>query len=228
MTTELDADRVGLTEVLRAFPRPRAGAEVSLLFCAVHDIEMNGVNCLVPVDARLERDLDVRFETETVDDPLVSTSGASSPVMIQDVCPNNPLARSVQRTAAAPTANGGSFADLNEALLADEALLVYAAPATTAGDGRARNGPYTAALLSHPNGATADRASVPLGTGPGAGRDQRRAPTPRVPLAAARALPDAAADHERAGHDERRRSTGLAAGRPSQTAHPKPEWPDHH
>ena len=38
---------------------------------------MDGVNYLVPVDARLERDVDVRFETVTVDDLLVSTTGAS-------------------------------------------------------------------------------------------------------------------------------------------------------
>ena len=29
---------------------------------------MDGVNYLVPVDARLDRDVDVRFETVTVDD----------------------------------------------------------------------------------------------------------------------------------------------------------------
>ena len=62
---------------------------------------MNGVNYLVPVDARLERDVDVRFETVTVDD----------------------LARSMQRTAASRTVAGGSFADLNEDLLGDETLV---------------------------------------------------------------------------------------------------------
>lgn len=43
---------------------------------------MDGVNCLVPVDATLERDVDVRFETVTVDDLLVSTSGASLRLLI--------------------------------------------------------------------------------------------------------------------------------------------------
>ena len=46
--------------------------------------------------------------------------------------------------------SGGSFADLNEDLLGDETLVAYAAAAgTTAADGRGRNSPYTAALLSH-------------------------------------------------------------------------------
>ena len=91
VTTELDADRVELTEALRQFTRRSVGADVSLVFYAGHGIEMDGVNNLVPVDARLERDVDVRFETVTVDDLLVSP----------------------------------------------------------AADGRGRNSPYTAALLSH-------------------------------------------------------------------------------
>ena len=150
VTTELDADRVELTEALRAFTRRSAGADVSLVFYAGHGIEMDGVNYLVPVDARLERDVDVRFETVTVDDLLVSTSGASLRLVILDACRNNPLARSMQRTAATRTVSGGSFADLNEDLLGDETLVAYAAAAgTTAADGRGRNSPYTAALLSH-------------------------------------------------------------------------------
>ena len=36
---------------------------------------MVGNNYLVPVDARFERDVDVRYETVTLDDLLVSTVG---------------------------------------------------------------------------------------------------------------------------------------------------------
>ncbi len=148
VTTELDANRVELTEALRRFTRRSAGADVSLVFYAGHGIEMDGVNYLVPVDARLERDVDVRFETVTVDDLLVSTTGASLRLVILDACRNNPLARSMQRTAASRTVSGGSFGDLNEDLLGDETLVAYAAAAgTTAADGRGRNSPYTAALL---------------------------------------------------------------------------------
>ena len=55
----------------------------------------------------------------------------------------------MQRTAATRTVSGGSFADLNEDLLGDETPVAYAAAAGTAEDGRGRNRPYTAALLSH-------------------------------------------------------------------------------
>ena len=150
VTTELDADRVELTQALRRFTRQSAGADISLVFYAGHGIEMDGVNYLLPVDARLERDVDVRYETVTLDDLLVSTAGASLRLVILDACRNNPLARSMQRTSARRSVSDGSLGDLNEDLLGDETLVAYAAAAgTTAADGRGRNSPYTAALLAH-------------------------------------------------------------------------------
>ena len=150
VTTELDADRVELTEALRAFTRQSAGADVSLVFYAGHGLEMDGINYLVPVDARLERDVDVRYETVTLDDLLVSTVGARLRLVILDACRNNPLARSMQRTVASRSVSGGSFGQLDEDLLGDETLVAYAAAAgTTAADGTGRNSPYTTALLAH-------------------------------------------------------------------------------
>ena len=160
VTTELDADRVALTEALRAFTRRSAGADVSLVFYAGHGIEMDGTNYVVPVDARLERDVDVRYETVTLDDLLVSTAGA--------------LARSMQRTAATRTVSGGSFGDLNEDLLGDETLVAYAAAAgTTAADGRGRNSPYTSALLANLETPLELERDVPTGAGAGVGGDGR-------------------------------------------------------
>ena len=108
VTTELDADRGELTEALRAFTRRSAGADVSLVFYAGHGLEMDGTNYLVPVDARLERDVDVRYETATLDDLLVATVGARLRLVILDACRNNPLARSMQRTVASRSVSGGA------------------------------------------------------------------------------------------------------------------------
>ena len=219
VTTELDADRVELTEALRAFTRRSAGADVSLVFYAGHGIEMDGVNYLVPVDARLERDVDVRFEAVTVDDLLVSTTGASLRLVILDACRNNPLARSMQRTAATRTVSGGSFADLNEDLLGDETLVAYAAAAgTTAADGRGRNSRTRGAAVASGD-AVGDRAAVPSGTGAGAGGDQRCAASARVPLAGGRALPDEDARDRPVDDGQRRDSSRSGAGRPT-TARP--------
>ena len=150
VTTVRDADRAAMTEALRVFTRESAGAAVSLVFYAGHGLEMDGVNYLVPVDARLERDTDVRFEAISLGDVLAATLGAELRMVILDACRNNPLARSMQRTLADRSVSGGSFGELDEHLLGNETLVAYAAAAgTTAADGPGRNSPYTAALLSH-------------------------------------------------------------------------------
>ena len=150
VTTVRDADRVAMSEALRVFTRASAGADVALVFYAGHGLEMDGVNYLVPVDAQLERDTDVRFEAVELDDVLASTLGAGLRVVILDACRNNPLARSMQRTGAARSVSRGSFGDLDESLLGDETLVAYAAAAgTTAADGMGRNSPYTSALLTY-------------------------------------------------------------------------------
>ena len=117
VTTEFNVDRVELTEALRAFTRRSAGADVSLVFYAGTASRWTASTTWYRSDARLERDIDVRFERVTVDDLLVSTSGASLRLVILDACRNNPLALSMQRTAATRTVSGGSFADRNEDLL---------------------------------------------------------------------------------------------------------------
>ena len=150
VTTVEDADRVAMNEALRTFTRESVGAEVALVFYAGHGLEMDGVNYLVPVDARLERDTDVRFEAVELDDVLAATAGAALRVVILDACRNNPLARTMQRTGASRSVSRGSFGELDEGLLGDETLVAYAAAAgTTAADGTGRNSPYTAALLAH-------------------------------------------------------------------------------
>ena len=150
VTTALDAGLTELNQALRQFTRRSAGADVALVFYAGHGLEMDGVNYVVPVDARLERDADVRFETVTLNDLLAVTAGASLRLVILDACRNNPLARSMRRTVASRSVSGGSFGELNEDLLGDETLVAYAAAAgTTAADGRGRNSPYTGALLAH-------------------------------------------------------------------------------
>ena len=150
VTTVRDADRAGMSEALRVFTRESAGADVSLVFYAGHGLEMDGVNYLVPVDAQLERDTDVRFEAVELDDVLAATTGAGLRIVILDACRNNPLARSMQRTGASRNVSRGSFGELDENLLGDETLVAYAAAAgTTAADGTGRNSPYTTALLEY-------------------------------------------------------------------------------
>ena len=189
VTTVLDVDRVELTEALRTFTRASAGADVSLVFYAGHGLEVDGANYLVPVDARLERDTDVRFETVELDYVLAATTGAALRVVILDACRNNPLARSMQRTGASRSVSRGSFGNLDESLLGDETLVAYAAAAgTTAADGTGRNSPYTSALLSYLEQPLEIGLLFREVSGASAGGDGWRATAARVCVAVGRAL----------------------------------------
>ena len=86
--------------------------------------------------------------------------------MVLDACRNNPLARSMQRTAATRTVSGGSFGDLNEDLLGDETLVAYAAAAgTTAADGAGAEQPVHGGAAVAPGNAALEAAGAAQGDG---------------------------------------------------------------
>ena len=77
VTLAADVDLAELNETLRSFARLSSGADVALVFYAGHGMEMDGVNYLLPIDARLERDTDVIYETVPLDRVLQATEGAA-------------------------------------------------------------------------------------------------------------------------------------------------------
>lgn len=151
VTTVLDADQIAFNQALLDFTRRSIGADIAFVFYAGHGMEVDGINYMVPVNARLRRDTDLRFAAVSLDDMLAATQGATLRVVILDACRDNPLARSIQRTTSTRSMSRGSFGALDEELLGDETLVAYAAAAgTTASDGTgSRNSPYTAALLEY-------------------------------------------------------------------------------
>ena len=150
VTTLIDGDRAGMEEALRTLTRRSVGADVVVVFYAGHGMEIDGTNYLVPVDARLERDTDVEYETVDLEQVLRATEGAGLRLVILDACRDNPLAQRMRRVRATRSLSRGSFGDLDEQALLDETLVAYAAAAgTTAADGTGRNSPYTAALLEY-------------------------------------------------------------------------------
>src|ERR1700759_3507853 len=57
--------------VLRDFSDNAADAEIAVIYYAGHGIEVDGVNYLIPIDARLERDNDVFDEAFSLDRVLL-------------------------------------------------------------------------------------------------------------------------------------------------------------
>jgi uncharacterized protein YraI len=141
-------DLSSMRRVLRDFSDAVRDADVAVVFYAGHGIEVNGVNYLIPVDAALERDIDV--EDETVSLERVSQIIAPAKrlrLIILDACRENPFAAGIKRTVASRSIERG-LARVD--VVTADTLVAFAAKAgSTAADGSGPNSPYTAALLQY-------------------------------------------------------------------------------
>jgi uncharacterized caspase-like protein len=137
-----------LRRALRDFSEKVRDADIAVVFYAGHGIEINGVNYLVPIDAVLERDVDVEDETVSLDRVVRMLEQAKRlRLVILDACRDNPLSRSMKRSAATRSIGRG-LAKIDD--LASDTLIAYAAKAgSTAADGVGTNSPYTTALVKH-------------------------------------------------------------------------------
>ncbi|MEZ5788187.1 MAG: caspase family protein [Xanthobacteraceae bacterium] len=149
VSAEYDTGNLQFKRAIRHFEDIATGADIAVVFYAGHGIEINGVNYLIPVDAKLRSDRDVEDETIALGRLTVSVEGAKRlRLVILDACRDNPFIR-MKRERVARTrqirpglgAAGGTGTDT---------LVAYASKhGTTAEDGSAANSPFTAALLKH-------------------------------------------------------------------------------
>ncbi len=129
-------------ESLRAFGSkiPRGG--VALFYFAGHGVQVKGVNFLLPVGARIEKEGDIEFEAVDAGRIMneLESAGSRLNIVILDACRNNPFAqrvRSLQRGLAVISAPSGT-------------VVAYATgPGEVASDGDGNNGLYTQELLKN-------------------------------------------------------------------------------
>ncbi|MET0567637.1 MAG: caspase family protein [Hyphomicrobiaceae bacterium] len=144
--TDLSAS--AMRRALRDFSDQTRDADVAVVFFAGHGIEVNGTNYLIPVDAVLERDIDVEDEAvplDRVSQVLFQTRRLR--LIILDACRDNPFSRSMRRTVTGRSIGRG-LARVD--VLTSDTLVAYAAKAgSTADDGEGTNSPYTSALIKH-------------------------------------------------------------------------------
>jgi uncharacterized caspase-like protein len=135
-------------QALRQFSDDAQDADMAVIYYAGHGIEVDGVNYLIPVDARLERDNDVFDEALSLDRVLLAAEPARQlRLVILDACRDNPFARTMKRTVAS-RAIGRGLAKIEPD--SPNLLIAYSAKAgSTAQDGAGNNSPFTMALSRH-------------------------------------------------------------------------------
>jgi len=119
-----------------------AKASTTLFFYAGHGVQYEGINYLLPVDADIQRDYELRSKALSMDmvtAALEDTKSGFNLVML-DACRDNPFASGRGGSRGLGVMGGGTA----------ESMVVFAtAPGSVAQDGDGRNSPFTAALKQH-------------------------------------------------------------------------------
>jgi hypothetical protein len=145
-----DLTRDTMTELLLEFGKKAQGADIALFFYAGHGIAVNGANYLLPIDADIKSEMDVKLGAAiSLDRTLDQTmGGAKAKLVFLDACRDNPFAARSRATATSGVAIGSGLAEMR----AGEGTLIALAtgPGQTALDGPSgAHSPFTSALLAH-------------------------------------------------------------------------------
>jgi uncharacterized caspase-like protein len=147
--TNLTRDR--MTERLLEFGKKAEGADVALFFYAGHGIALNGTNYLLPVDADIKSEMDVKLgNAVNVDVTLEQTmADAKVKLVFLDACRDNPFASKIRSNS--PTRSLSVQQGLAEMKSGEGTLIAFATgPGQTALDGEVgTNSPFTRALMAN-------------------------------------------------------------------------------
>ncbi len=147
----LDLDKRGFDATLRDFSTALESADSALVFYAGHGLQIAGRNYLIPVDAKLERERDVEFESVSLDFVLKQMEldrDKKTNIVFLDACRNNPLTRNLARSMGTRSASIGS--GLAETFAGVGTFISYSTqPGNVALDGAGRNSPFASALVAH-------------------------------------------------------------------------------
>jgi uncharacterized caspase-like protein len=96
-----DLGVVAMRRALRDFTDQVRDADIAVVFYAGHGMEVDGKNYLIPVDATLERDIDVEDESIPLDRVVQILEPARRlRLVVLDACRDNPFTRSMKRTVS--------------------------------------------------------------------------------------------------------------------------------
>src|ERR1700741_5448792 len=139
-----------MTERLLDFGKRAQGADVAVFFYAGHGIAISGTNYLLPIDADIKSEMDVKLGAAiNIDLTLDQTmSDAKVKLVFLDACRDNPFAAKIKSTA---TRSVNVQTGLAEMKSGEGTLIAFATgPGQTALDGtEGGNSPFTRALLAN-------------------------------------------------------------------------------
>ena len=147
--TNLTRDK--MTEKLLDFGRKAQGADIAVFYYAGHGIAISGTNYLLPVDADIKSEMDVKLGSAiNIDVTLEQTMGdAKVKLVFLDACRDNPFAAKIKSNS--PTRSVAVQAGLAEMKSGEGTLIAFATgPGQTALDGETgANSPFTRALIAN-------------------------------------------------------------------------------
>jgi hypothetical protein len=139
-----------MTERLLEFGKKAQGADVALFFYAGHGIAINNTNYLLPVDADIKSEMDVKLGSAiNIDLTLDQTMGdAKVKLVFLDACRDNPFANKIKSNATRSVSVQSGLAEMKSG---EGTLIAFATgPGQTALDGQeGTNSPFTRALMAH-------------------------------------------------------------------------------
>jgi len=140
-----------MTEKLLDFGKKAEGADVAVFFFAGHGIAVNNTNYLLPVDADLKSEMDVKLGAAiNVDLTLEQTmADAKVKLVFLDACRDNPFAARIRSAKATRSVSVNS--GLAEMKSGEGTLIAFATgPGQTALDGEVgTHSPFSRALISN-------------------------------------------------------------------------------
>jgi tetratricopeptide (TPR) repeat protein len=145
----IDLKRADMEDFLIRFSRSMSRADTALVYYAGHGLQHNGINYLVPVDARIEDEANLRrlFNLQAVIDDLQNAGRVR--ILMVDACRDNNIVQQLARRLPA-TRSSGLTRGLARIEGADGTLIAFATqPNRVAIDGDGQNSPFARALLRH-------------------------------------------------------------------------------
>jgi uncharacterized caspase-like protein len=137
-----------MRRAVREFAAIAADADMAIVYYAGHGIEVDGVNYLIPADAKLLSDFDVEDEAVSLDRILQAINPAKRlRLVILDACRDNPFSKTMKRSIAT-RAVGRGLAKI-EPTTADTLIAFAAKAGAVASDGDGPHSPFSTALLRH-------------------------------------------------------------------------------